>query len=118
VICKEGNINSNTINNFTTVDCFRKSGDLNANQEQSSIGNFNFNLYPNPAQDFIKIISNDAEYLSESQILVYDYSGRLVKNGGSFINQITLNLEDLKSGMYIAQIVNQNQSTQYKFKIE
>lgn len=113
VVCPNGTIHTNAanINTFETSNCLRKTNQLTLKSDKN-----NFTLYPNPAHDFIVVSSNDTEQLSASQILVYDYAGRLVKNGGSFINGITLNIEDLKSGMYVAQIANKSQNLQYKFR--
>jgi len=113
VVCPNGTVHTNAtnVNNFETGTCLRKTNELTIKSD-----NGNFILYPNPAQDFIMISSNDTEQLSESQILVYDYSGRMVKNGGSFIDGITLNIADLKSGMYVAQITNKSRNLQYKFR--
>jgi len=114
VVCPNGTINSNAVNNFTTVDCLRKADELENKEELTS--NFDFTLYPNPAKDFIKISSDAIDQSLKSQVLIYDYSGVLVKNGGTFINEVTLNIEDLASGMYIVQIANQNHNSQYRFR--
>ena len=115
VICPDGTINANSVNNFTTADCFRITEDIKSNIEELKT-DLEFILYPNPAQNFIKISSKDVESIIESKILIYDFSGRLVKNGGTITTQAIIYIEDLLPGMYVVQIVNEKQNLQYRFK--
>ena len=115
VICPDGRITSNNINNFTTADCLKQtSKPYTDNYEIEE--NFNFNIYPNPAQNFIKITSNNLhQQLPKSHIVIYDLLGKLVKNAGTFGTEITINIEDLRSGMYVVQIANKDQNIKNTF---
>jgi len=115
VICANGTIsNSNTINDFKTTNCAKI---ISAGNLQKSIEEVSYSLYPNPAQNFITISSKDeTQILIESQILIFDFYGRLVKNVEIFTGQTAINIEDLHTGMYLVKIINKNKTVQYSFK--
>lgn len=114
-VCPSGAISSTSVNNFTTLDCLKIiNGEDGKKEESTNI--LNFNIYPNPAQNFIKIDSKNIESEIESQILIYDFSGRLVKNGGTIVTHATISIEDLKPGLYVVQIVSATQNLQYRFR--
>lgn len=60
-----------------------------------------FNIYPNPASDYVKI-NSDVNFVNEANI--YDMTGRCVKN--TIINDAntTINIEDLNQGVYFINI--------------
>lgn len=58
-------------------------------------------LYPNPAQSFVRIANVDENLCKE--ILIYDMTGRVVKNY-PYCNE--LNVSDLNDGVYMMRAVN------------
>ena len=65
-------------------------------------------IYPNPALDYISMKNGE----NIEQILVYDYSGKLVSQ---FNNKSeNLYLGDLASGSYLIQILDKNNRTMHK----
>lgn len=113
VVCPNGttNSNSNAVNNFKT-NCaeFISNSNLHKIEEE-----FSYNLYPNPAQNFISISSKEKAQKSESEILIFDFYGRLIKNVGIFTKRTTINIEDLPAGMYLVQIMDETQTVHYSF---
>ncbi len=67
-------------------------------------------ISPNPAKDFVKI-SVDVNQAKNTEIKIYDVSGKLVyhknvkMNNGS--NEFTLDLSSLKTGFYTVDILNE-----------
>lgn len=61
-----------------------------------SDNNIQFNLYPNPAQDNIAIITNE----TLTAVLIYDLYGNLVKTASTK----NIAIDDLAKGVYILQI--------------
>lgn len=115
IICPDGTITANNVNNFTTADCIKIASNTDENNQELA-NNLEFVLYPNPAQDFINISSKNSEPIEDSDIFIYDFSGKLVKIVGRFNKEITVNIEDLQTGLYVVQIVNNSQNLQYRFK--
>lgn len=84
---------------------YLKSSNLNSTEFQ----NQNFSFYPNPVQDVVNF-KTDINILS---IDIYDYSGRLVGKYQSENNSI--NVAELRSGLYIAAVNSSTDS--YKIKL-
>ena len=71
----------------------------------------NVNIYPNPASDFINIELN-TEDIVLSRITMYDLTGKVVfenKTNSELANKITINTENIKTGTYIIQMVNEKE---------
>lgn len=68
----------------------------------SEIETANFKIYPNPANNFIKISSNRSE--NDYQILSMD--GRLVMTG-SCRNEESINISALSKGLYLIKVDGQ-----------
>jgi len=117
VICPNGSISANNVNNFTTIGCVKKKEILIGDKEELN-NNFGFTLYPNPSQSFIKISSNYPELTEKQDVIVYDLSGRMVKDSVTFVGEIILDIENLHPGIYVAQVVNNHQNLQYRFRKE
>lgn len=113
VICPDGRVTPNNINEFTT-NCLKKTKEPIASKEEL-LNSFDFTVYPNPAQYFLKIKSSNPLQSIKSKILINDLSGRLIENGGTFIEETTINIENLKPGIYLAQIINERHNAQYTF---
>ena len=73
-----------------------------------------YKSYPNPTQDFL-IVELDGEKIPENlkaqevELRIYDKLMALKKRKSFFGNSTTLNLSDLKSGVYILQIEINNE---------
>jgi hypothetical protein len=66
----------------------------------TEISEFNIVIYPNPALDIINV---QTESMIQ-QVEIYSSVGTLIKQQNISANRATLNIEDLKSGIYIIQI--------------
>jgi hypothetical protein len=73
-------------------------------------------VYPNPAQNFIRVISED--HTTIDQFIITSLTGQVIKTfsgeirTGSFY---TLELQDLVSGVYVLSIISPNSRITYKF---
>ncbi|ASB49406.1 CotH kinase family protein [Alkalitalea saponilacus] len=74
-----------------------------------------FNVFPNPASDFINIISADPI----KTVAIYDINGRILKSfrEDDFSNQRRLNLHGLANGIYLLEIVTTKEKTTEKLII-
>ncbi len=64
--------------------------------------NLTFNLYPNPADDYIRM---EIEYIGEnSSMSIYDISGKLVVHQAVTLDTFDVSVQNLKAGMYIARL--------------
>ena len=90
--------------------------DINENVILQSSSNIKSNkavdisIYPNPAKDYITIQSNDLFKIS-----VFDITGKKVKEVNMRDNNTTINISNLKSGIYTVKL--QNKKTVYDKKI-
>jgi hypothetical protein len=74
-------------------------------------------VYPNPATNFIYVKSS--LNLQSLGFEIYDINGRIVKSGEELFNQqLSINISDLSSGLYILNINNNDFETNYKIIIE
>jgi hypothetical protein len=65
----------------------------------------NFALYPNPANDFIRVKYN---FDNQADLIIYDITGKLVKRESLIEGQTdyTFSIADLKSGVYFYSVNN------------
>jgi uncharacterized repeat protein (TIGR01451 family) len=65
-------------------------------------------LYPNPASNSVQIdLVNTSEQLSK--VVFYDILGKTVKRVSTFAaNSLTVNISDLSKGIYLVEIVSEN----------
>ena len=92
-------------------------GTITVNESSASIEEVSFlsiSLYPNPSSDYIKIISSD---LSETvKINVFDVLGKQTFSDlTNDINNYSLDVSNLKSGIYFITISTKNKSSLNKF---
>ena len=66
--------------------------------------NVNFSLYPNPAQDFITIISNES---TESAYQILNAKGKLIQVGKMNLESKTIDIRSLHAGVYFIQLEGQ-----------
>ena len=69
----------------------------------------NFRIYPNPVTDNFTI--EVSEILSESTFDIVDQNGKKVKNGKLETGENTINIKDLKSGLYVLKMGKQESET-------
>ncbi len=73
----------------------------------------NFNLFPNPAQDYINVSLKSGNETIKN-VSIYDLNGRLIKSDKASDNKIAVS--ELQSGTYIILIENtENQKFSGKF---
>lgn len=65
-----------------------------------------FNVYPNPASNFVTV--NNAAQVNISQILVSDVNGRIIKDlKTQNISEVSVDVTDLKTGVYLMKIISE-----------
>lgn len=74
--------------------------------------NLRLRLFPNPSRDVINIENLDAETCKE--ILIFDMTGRLMKH---FTNELSLDVNDLPTGLYMMRVVSDSKVYTEKFMI-
>ena len=91
-------INCGSVNAFDTLFVYNASWpSLNITNPEVKT---DFNLFPNPTQDFITIEHSTANQLSV--LSLYDYSGKLIKYFEP--KNSILNLNDLSPGIYLLHV--------------
>jgi hypothetical protein len=68
-------------------------------------------IYPNPAQDFIKVITEIDE---KTTLRILSVDGRILKTLPLISNQTLVDIKSLISGVYIVEIINQTSKTTFK----
>ncbi|MDX2361673.1 MAG: zinc-dependent metalloprotease [Crocinitomicaceae bacterium] len=74
------------------------------------ISSIAWSIQPNPANEFVSIISE----ITKGTIQLYTVSGQLIESHRINSNTTTLNVQDLDAGMYIVEIVGENQARDSK----
>ena len=74
--------------------------------------NSRLRLYPNPSKDVINIGDLEAETCKE--IMIFDMTGRLMKH---FTNELSLDVNDLPTGLYMMRVVSDSKVYTEKFMI-
>ena len=72
---------------------------------------FAYSMYPNPANDYLTV-ANTADV---SQVDIYDVTGKMVMTVNVASENITLNVSDLNTGMYIINVTNEKGVQTSKF---
>jgi hypothetical protein len=81
---------------------------------QDDINISTFNLFPNPANQELNILLSTIDNI----ISIYNLQGKLVKQSFVSTNNCKLNISDLSSGMYVAEVKNNKGRNFRKFIIE
>ena len=76
----------------------------------------NFNMYPNPASDEIKIIPADNS--TNSKMEITNSLGQIVKTGSLNNQSLTIPVNDLSKGVYFVKVQNEKGKTVSKLIIE
>ncbi len=74
--------------------------------------NSRLRLFPNPSRDVINIGDLDADTCKE--IMIFDMTGRLMKH---FNNELSLDVNDLPTGLYMMRVVSDSKVYTEKFMI-
>lgn len=82
-----------------------------------STGSFDVNnvlIYPNPAKEVIQItLQNSTETMSK--VVIYDIIGKAIKTiSGNNMQQATINVSDLASGVYMIEIITETNLKQIR----
>ena len=73
------------------------------------VGAVALSVYPNPTVDFLTIETDNLQ-LKQAAIVLYDATGRKVKTQLLTSNATKINVNNLERGIYLLQIVNENQT--------
>jgi endo-1,4-beta-xylanase len=73
-----------------------------------------FEIYPNPAKDFVKIHSTEQDYY----LSIYDIMGREVKRYNNLTGSQTISISSLMKGIYIVRMISNNGSKTQKLITE
>jgi len=106
------------IENGTTID----QGFLALVSEENTLSNLDLDfsedviLYPNPVSDFVNIElgGNDSEYI----LKIFSIEGKLVKQISKLQDSSRIDLQELKTGIYIVQIYAKENGKNKTFKIQ
>jgi len=95
---------------FETPTPGASNGTLTSN---SNLGSIDFKLFPNPANDYITVQSDSDLILG---VEVYNMSGvQVYKSAGNVLNQLSLSISGLNSGIYLVKIISNSGVGQLKF---
>jgi len=89
-------------NGVTRRNIARLNGDGGTTSVENIKDNFSFNIFPNPANDFVTI----THLPSGSKLKVMDITGKTVYNSVVQSEQTVINTSDFVNGVYIIQIEN------------
>ncbi len=73
-----------------------------------------FNVFPNPARNQFTISGEN----NLDMVRIFNINGQLVREQNAYGNHLTLDISDLKTGIFIVQIVSGNQVLNYKLQVQ
>lgn len=85
--------------------------DITTTTENKLNNPFFFQLFPNPARNNISIILNEEIDLQNCRFEIYDVKGKLIKSQRLTENKSNIDINNLKKGIYIIKIVNNDQQS-------
>jgi uncharacterized delta-60 repeat protein len=100
-----GDINTNST---TKTDLFLFRLTTGTILSSESFIHSKFISYPNPAENFITVMSNQNENFAYQ---IFDVSGKLIKTGKNTTNE-KIDIQNLQKGNYILQLENENSQKQ------
>jgi len=80
---------------------------LIVSSEEMVTEKMSFDVYPNPTKDYLNIRLNTPEKISDGLLQIFDAGGRLVYKKETLENELTINLSDYNTGIYIV-LLNYN----------
>ncbi|WP_299113045.1 T9SS type A sorting domain-containing protein [uncultured Winogradskyella sp.] len=81
---------------------------LNLNNNDENV----ISIFPNPVKNWLTIKTYN---LNQASLMIYDISGRVVKQKTIIGSQNILNIEDLKTGMYLLNVKDKNKVLTLRF---
>jgi len=84
----------------------------------NTTSNESIEYYPNPANDFVKIIKTDGTFEAGTQITLYNLTGKLIaeQTVNTESNQIAISLKGINQGLYLC-VIKSNKEIISSFKI-
>lgn len=95
--------------NFATFGTSINTGVASINAQNS------YSVYPNPAVDFVNVISN--RYTGDKVITVYNAVGQIISTTESKDLQTTINTSSLNAGIYFVEIKEVSTGNKYTQKV-
>ena len=83
--------------------------------EETTFAENTFNIYPNPAKDFVKVSTDNGQHTT---VRIYNTLGMLVEEIEMNSGEIEINVSDYKSGIYFINISNEEYNVTKKIVIE
>lgn len=77
-----------------------------------------WNIYPNPAKNTLHIDLKNGSFGSPAELVITDIAGRVIKREEIKTAEGTINIEELKAGVYFAKITLKGNTTVRKFVVE
>ena len=74
-----------------------------------------FNIYPNPAKDFVKVSTDNGQ---QTTVRIYNVLGMMIEEIEINSNEIEINVSDYKSGIYFINISNEESNITKKIVVE
>jgi len=111
-----GDINNDTYDDFIIgAPSYGKNGAVYLFNGSSTISNIkntdlNFEFYPNPSNGIVNLNTN----IEINKIIVYDLTGKIVEQINNYSNS-SIDLSNLKAGIYIINFQSENQNIKRKF---
>ena len=84
-------------------------------EETTTYSNVNFEVYPNPATDFV-ILSAQSDNVQNMTSALYDLNGKLIEKHKTNGTEIRISLKDLANAVYFIKVFNNNNEVK-TFKI-
>jgi len=122
VVSGGGGFGSSESNNFCIVGgvgqrLIQQSGNIYETHTDNTTNVLQMHLTPNPAQDYLNIQYNISAN-SEVKLNIVDITGKIIRqytrNGGAS-QSVQLEISELESGIYFAQLLSENTLTTQKF---
>jgi hypothetical protein len=79
-----------------------------------SMGDLKITIFPNPTEGVLKIKIENLKANVNSQILVYDFSGKLIEAHNDLNETNILNFSEFSNGTYIVRILIGDQISEWK----
>ncbi|MBN8703873.1 MAG: thiol protease/hemagglutinin PrtT [Bacteroidetes bacterium] len=110
---------TSTLKSFVLPNNNTNGNKLDSTIPENSFNDFRFDakIYPNPVVDYltIDVTGNDNSFLTNTHIKIIDIKGQLVKEEEMNSLENTINMADLKDGVYFLNIQNGTSIGQQKF---
>jgi hypothetical protein len=114
------NTNSKVLTNASFTSNKFKGGLAKEDESTTSVNDIkidnNIVVYPNPAKNFAVVKFENVN--SEINVNLLDLSGKIVNTYTTNQNQVELNLSELRAGMYLIQVISENNSKTERLIVE